>query len=204
MYLSALKLRPGNIVRLLLLVLILVAAGCSTAEDDPPAPTDAAAAEQEITETDAKNDFTIYLSGAVQDTLRGRAAFGDVVISGTQKPFTLIDLRAGGDFTGGFFIVFDSTGLPPVGEVDFAAATDSAEATGGTRIVYRRGLLVDLRSRSGSVTFTQVSDTLIAGEIDAALYGVEYEEGTEMPGVELRARGAFRAHPGNVGYILGL
>ena len=74
----------------------------------------------------------------------------------------------------------------------------------GWFVVYRRGLLFNLASTEGTVTFEAVSDTLVAGRLDATLEGTGAAQGGLPERGTLTAEGAFRAHSHGAGFILGL
>ena len=186
-------------------VVLLLLAACSNTGETPQSgleETDEEGVEEEVRE----QDYEVLLGNALNDTLRGRAAFGLVVDSDTGEQIFVIELVSGYDFAGGFFIAHGGAGPPATGTHELVAFTDSLRSVprGGYAVVYRQGMLRDLVSQRGTVTFSTVTDTLIAGTLDATLRGFVAIAQRRLPNAEVHARGRFRARPGSPGYIIGL
>ncbi len=154
-----------------------------------------------------EDDYRVELTGIVPDTLSGRASFGRVVDGPTRQILSVVRLNTGLDFGGGFFILMPGERFPGVGTHPVATVADSLRGRvqpNGLWVAYRRGLLFDLVSTDGTVTFDAVSDTLVSGTVDVTLTGtVALPGGSPTDGV-LRARGTFRAHSEGAGFIIGL
>lgn len=205
----ALGARVSGWVGAALVALVLLVGGCG-AEEAPGAlegGEDGAeeGAEQVVLEAE-ESDFELLLANAIRDTLRGSAAFGTVFDPGTGETAFVIDLSTGRDFAGGFIIARHGDAMPSAGTYELAALTDSTRAllSPTFAVVYREGMLRDLRSSSGTLVLSSVADTLIEGRIDAVLRGLLVTGSQPLPQAEVHARGRFRARPGNPGYIVGL
>lgn len=155
-----------------------------------------------------EDDYRVELTGLVPDTLSGRATFGPVVDGPTGKRMMVVRLHTGLDFGGGFFVLAPGDGFPGVGTHPISVVPDSLKGKGaqpsGLWVAYRRGLLFDLVSNAGTVTFTTLTDTLVAGTLDVTLAGTVALPGGSPQQGELTARGTFRAHSEGAGFILGL
>ena len=210
---------PAFVLRLLPVALVFVAVltGCEEqlrrlTGDAPAAPTgEFGSADDSLLVHDVQpgeDDYRIELSGLVPDTLSGRATFGRVVDGPTGKTMSVVRLRTGLDFGGGFFVLVPADRFPAPGTYPISVVPDSLAATsaqpGGLWVAYRRGLLFDLVSTDGTVTFTTVVDTLVAGRFDVTLAGTVALPGGSPQEGSLTARGSFRAHPEGAGFILGL
>lgn len=154
----------------------------------------------------AKQDYRVFLSGAITDTLHGKASFGKIWQPTNDRIEYLIELRAGSDFTGGMFIPMADTTLPQPGTYDLRvpAAGDSTSKPPDYRIYYRRGLILNLASVSGKLTFSSVQDTLIQGSFDAVMRGDVPVAGAGVQPGEVHARGEFKARTGDVGFVVGV
>ena len=179
----------------------LLLIGC---RNDESAAEGAAVGEVEAIGSDYS--FEVVLSNALADTLRGDATFGRMRDPHEGRDYFVIRLASRYDFAGGFVIARPKPELPEPGTFGIAAAADTIEtaAEGDFILLFREGMLRDLRSRSGSLTISTVTDTLITGRFDAVLTGYISEGSRELPGSEVRATGRFRAESGVVGYFMGL
>lgn len=199
------------------LVSVLVLAGCGEqlrrlGGEEPPGGTgEFGSADDSLLVYDVQpgeDDYRVELTGLVPDTLAGRATFGRVVDGPTGKVMSVVRLRTGLDFGGGFFILAPGDRFPAPGTYPISVVPDSMKAKGaqpdGIWVAYRRGLLFDLVSTQGTVTLTAVTDTLVSGRLDVTLAGTVALPGGSPQDGELRARGSFRAHDEGAGFILGL
>ena len=182
---------------------LLLAAACNAGDDPAAGPAGAGAEEAEEEE---EQDYVVFLSTPLADTLQGNAMFGLVVDADTGRETFVVELESGFDFAGGFFVAYGDDALPAVGTHDLVALSDSLKTVppGRYAIVYRQGMLKDLVSRSGTVTFSTVNDTLIEGSFDALLHGFVAIGQRRLSNAEVHARGRFRATSGAPGYIIGL
>jgi len=163
--------------------------------------------EKEADESEERPmEYQVTLGNALSDTLEGLANFGRVQDPQTGDELFVIRLSTGFDFAGGIVISRRDTTLPTPGDYDLALAADSAAAVPDDKffIIYREGMLWDLRSESGTLTFSIVSDSLIEGRFDATLQGEIADRGRELTEGEVHAVGRFRAGPGMTGYVIGL
>lgn len=156
--------------------------------------------------SDASPNYEVFLANALSDTLRGAANFGRVLDSRTGDELFVIRLSTGFDFAGGVVISRRDTVPPEPGTYDLSAPTDSLATVPVNKflIIYREGMLRDLRSTAGTLTFSVVTDTLIEGRFDATLQGVIAERGRDLAKGEVHAVGHFRAAHGMPGYVIGL
>ncbi len=150
--------------------------------------------------------YEVRLGNAVSDTLQGNANFGRVADPRTGEELLVIRLSTGFDFAGGIVISRRDTTLPEPGDFDLSASADSIQAAPAEDffIIYREGMLRDLRSESGTLTFTTVTDSLIEGRFEATLQGEIADRGRELTEGEVYAVGRFRAVRGMTGYVIGL
>jgi len=154
------------------------------------------------------NDYSLTLRGTVEDTLSGRATFGQVIDGATGTTMMLIRLETGLDFGGGFFVAYPGTTLPAKGTYPITVFPEDSVRTAqplqGFALGYRRGLLVNMRSTEGTLTLEEVSDVLVRARFTATLEGtIARPGGRATPGV-LSASGEFRARPFGAGFVLGL
>lgn len=179
-------------------VILLTACGAEEQADGPGQET--GESESEALEA----EYRVVLGNAITDTLRGSASFGHVLSHSTDSLQFVIRLASGFDFAGGMILTRGSDELPEEGTYDLAA--DSVEEAAGERFVllYHEGMLRDLRSVSGSLTLSSVTDSLIVGEFDAILKGYIAERGRDIESGEVHAVGRFRAKEGIEGYVIGL
>lgn len=175
---------------------------CACGTEDPPELPAAEPAEADGDETSAA--YRVILANAISDTLTGSASLGRVRNPQEDRIQLVIRLRSSFDFAGGVVITRLSPELPEEGTYDLAA--DSAGYAAGERfvIVYREGMLRDLRSVDGTLTLSTVSDSLIVGEFDATLRGYISEGSRDLQEAEVHAVGRFRAERGMSGYVIGI
>lgn len=171
------------------------------AEDQPVTPS---AETSERRQQEPTAAYEVVLANAISDTLTGNASFGRVRNPREERRQLVIRLRSSFDFAGGVIITRMSADLPDEGTHDLAA--DSAKYAAGEQfvIIYREGMLRDLRSFSGTLTLSSVTDTLITGEFDAMLRGYISEGSRDLQAGEVHAVGRFRAQRGMSGYVIGL
>jgi hypothetical protein len=195
------------------IVLFMAALGCALLGGcgaDNSQGNDTGAADSVATvqaqEDEEEFDYRAFLTGAIVDTLEGDASFGWVVSAGTTQQRLLIRLTVPGDFTGGFFINLGDSTLPAPGEYDLTAREpeDPEVQLNEYGIVYRKGLLLNLASTSGTLTLESVTDTLIQGSFNATLFGETRVPAAAALEGEVNANGEFQARPGRIGFILGL
>ncbi len=154
----------------------------------------------------ATHEYEVYLGNALTDTLRGTASFGRVLDPRTGDELFVIRLSTGFDFAGGVVISRRDTVPPKPGSYNLAASADSLVIVPVNQflIIYREGMLRDLRSTAGTLTFSVVTDSLIEGRFDATLRGVIADRGRDLTEGQVHAVGRFRAGPGMSGYVIGL
>lgn len=152
-------------------------------------------------------DYEVFLLGAMPDTLRGAAYFGQVVDAQSNQTVSVVRMETGFDFGGGFFITYGGEAFPQPGQYSIAPfPADSIRARGlpaGFSVRYRRGLLINLRATGGTFTLETVNDTLIAGRFEADLAGLLALPGGRPREGTLRALGRFEAEAKGAGYIIG-
>ena len=170
--------------------------------EDPAAVSGSGAENEEQEESSA--EYQVVLANAVSDTLSGSATFGAVLHPGRNARQLVIRLRSSYDFAGGVVITRRGTALPEEGTYDLTA--DSAAYAAGDQfiIIYREGMLRDLRSVSGTLTIESASDTLIAGSFDAMMRGYVSEGALELLSADVHAVGRFEAEQGMAGYVIGM
>ncbi len=182
---------------LLLLIVAVTVAGCGRDEElsvDGAAPT---------RNVDRSGDgYTVIMRGVVNDTLSGRAQFGDVYDQQTREVKTVLEFVTAADFAGGMFIVPVGSSWPEAGAYSLGDGRDSSGQ--GFRVVYRQGLYRAFSSRSGTLSLSTVTDTLIRGSFDAIMTGEVAERGREPVSGDVEVSGSFSARPGQPGYIIGL
>lgn len=188
---------------------LFILPGCGSTLDgtDSGEGADSTQAGSRVSGADlAKQDYRVFLSGAVLDTLHGNASFGKIWQPANGREEYLIELRAGSDFTGGMFIPIGDTTLPGPGTYDLAVPPpgDSTRPQPAYRIYYRRGLIINLASVSGKLTFSSVQDTLIQGSFDTVMRGDVPVPGAGVQPGEVHAHGEFKARAGNVGFVVGV
>ncbi len=191
-----------------LCLLLSIAAGCESFRgQEAGASTDSTRASGEGGASDeTATAYRAFLTGAVTDTLRGNAWFGNVVNPETGKDQTVIKLQTGIEFTGGIFITRGDAEPLQAGRYSLADVSESqgAATDGAFVILYREGLSRKLASVSGNLLLETISDTLIQGSFEANLSGLISIGGRSPARGEVRARGEFSARAGTVGYIIGL
>lgn len=179
---------------------IAVLVGACGGEDQPiPGP-----AGDDGEPADVSTQYQVVLANALSDTLRGRATFGRVYDPQEGTTRLVVRLRSSFDFAGGVVITRKSAELPEEGT--YQLTDDSLKNAAGDQfmIVYREGMLRDLRSVAGSLTFESVTDTLIVGQFDATLRGHISEGSRLLDAGEVHAVGRFQAERGLSGYVIGL
>lgn len=193
------SLRSGLLCTAALLFFSACEMGAAPEEELAPSDTTAAGVQEDF-------PYEVVLYGVSPDTLRGEAAFGRVLERNSGREEFIIELEAGGGFAGGLYITRGDTVRPEVGTYQLADAAQRDSTLGPGRYVLflQEGLMRQMASSGGQLTFDIVTDTLIAGSFDATLRGVTSEGGTAPSESEIRARGTFRAVSENVGYIVGL
>lgn len=190
----------------LLLLMVFTTAACSGQE--APVPDDAPPAEQAV-DADAPKprtyDYEVVLRDALTDTLKGSARFGMVLDQQAGARTFVIDLDTGSDFAGGLILARRGEARPAAGTYRLVASTDSTgDASDGFALVYREGMLKDFGAEQGTLTLAHVSDTLVQGTFEASLAGQLADQGRDMKAASARARGHFKARPGQTGYIIGM
>lgn len=154
--------------------------------------------------SDVSTEYEVVLANAISDTLRGNATFGRVYNPQENTTRLVIRLRSSFDFAGGVVISRKSDELPEEGTYDLKR--DSLKLASGDQfvIMFREGMLHDLRSVAGSLTLSSVTDTLIVGEFNATLRGHVSGGRRELEEGEVHALGRFQAERGLSGYVIGL
>lgn len=185
-----------------LLMLVALAACGTEAETSVPAGTDTLETIGPRARTPV--DYTVYLQGAISDTLRGAASFGQVVDTRTDAERFVIVLEGQYDLAGGISLVHDDPVLPEAGTYSLERGDESARPSDGFGLVYRQGLQRHLRATSGTLTLSIVRDTLIEGSFRATLRGQVMRGGERLTNARVDARGTFRAQPDPLGFIIGL
>ena len=170
--------------------------------EDPSAVSGSGAENEEQEESSA--EYRVVLANAVSDTLSGNATFGVVLHPERNARQLVIRLRSTFDFAGGVVISRRSMELPEEGTYDLTADSAAYAAGDQFRIIYREGMLRDLRSYSGTLTIESSSDTLITGSFDAMMRGYVSEGALELRSAEVHAVGRFEAEQGMAGYVIGM
>lgn len=184
-----------------LLVVVLGAAACG-AEADGPGGASGTEAPAEADESAA--GYRAIFSGALSDTLRGRASFGTVVASATRRERFVIVLGSRDDPLGGLVFARPDGAPPAPGTYDLVPYADSTRRPSDFSLIYREGMRRTLRATGGTLRLDIVRDTLIEGSFRADLEGTVAHPG-QLPRQSLAdVRGAFRAENGSVGFLLGL
>lgn len=175
----------------------LLVGACGTEDPAPPSGDDGES-------SDVSTEYEVVLANAMSDTLRGSATFGRVYSPQTNSTQLVIRLRSSFDFAGGVVISRRSDELPEEGTYDLTA--DSLKIARGDQfvIIYREGMLHDLRSVAGSLTLSAVTDTLIVGAFNATLRGRVSGGSRALEAGEVHAIGRFEAERGLSGYVIGL
>ncbi|MEX2399360.1 MAG: hypothetical protein WD423_01220 [Rhodothermales bacterium] len=159
-----------------------------------------------VGESEPSGTYRVVLGNAITDTLRGRAAFGIVVEPVEQRERFVIRLKSDFDFAGGFVLARRDTLPPEPGayQLDVTSGSLGDVRDDQFLMLYREGMLRDLRAVSGSATLSTVTDTLIVGTFDAVLRG--RVAGIERPlgGAAVHAVGRFRAERDLDGFIIGI
>lgn len=185
-----------------IVMLTLSIGGCGS-ED---VPGNAALPEDADVEA-SQHDYRVILAGAATDTLSGSAVFGYVVEPETGKELFVVKLETGLDVVGGLFVARGNRDLPEARSYALVNTAEVADSELGDRfkISYQEGLLRRLRSRQGTVTFSHVSDSLVAGSIEATLRGeVASGRGGSIRVDDVHVSGRFEAGPGTIGFVVGI
>lgn len=152
-------------------------------------------------------DYEVFLVGAMPDTLRGRAHFGDVVDARTGRTVRVIRLDIGFDFGGGFFLTRGDARFPAPGQYPVepfpADSLRNRVLPQGFSARYRKGLQINLRATGGTITLDAVTDTLVAGTFEIDLAGLIALPGGRPRQGTVRALGRFEAEGTGAGYIIG-
>ncbi len=155
------------------------------------------------TNPDEIDGYRVTFRGVVNDTLTGGATFGHVFDTGTGVTNAVIELETTQDFAGGIVIATGGQGFATTGRYAFDAE-EFARGNSGVTLIYRQGLHRAFRARSGTLTLTAVTDTLIRGSFDAVMVGEVAERGRDPISGEVEVSGVFSATAGEPGYIIGL
>ena len=191
----------GSQVQLIVTMLAGAVLGCGKSETSIQ---EAASGAGEV-EGASTYTYEVILGSAAMDTLRGKASFGQMQDPQTGEDLFVIRLTSSYDFVGGFLIARRKTDLPEPGSFGIASAADSlAPPESNFVVLYREGMLRDMRSIDGTLTLTAVSDTLIAGRFNAAMAGYYMDGDRRLSDARLQATGRFRAESGITGYFMGL
>jgi len=151
----------------------------------------------------AASDYRVVLANALTDTLRGPAHFGVVYETQGRSERFVIRLESDFDFAGGVVFARRDTTLPVPGTYMLDVPADSVVSDDAFILLYREGMLRDMRATSGTLALSTVTDTLIVGTFDARLRGrIAFPDRTG--GADVHAVGSFRASQGLVGFVIGL
>lgn len=151
----------------------------------------------------AASDYRVVLANALTDTLRGPAHFGVVYETQGRSERFVIRLESDFDFAGGVVFARRDTTLPVPGTYMLDVPADSMVSDDAFILLYREGMLRDMRATSGTLALSTVTDTLIVGTFDARLRGrIAFPDRTG--GADVHAVGSFRASQGLVGFVIGL
>ena len=199
---------------LVLLAALALLNGLIGACDDAPDPDEAALPSRTAEPGDsaatvlneaAGDGYRAFFYGILEDTLAGPAQFGQVLERRTGIVTDVIELPLPDRFMGGLYLSKPAREPVTPGTHAFVdAAADSTQMPDGWRVVFRRGLSTRLLSTDGQLQLETVTDSLWAGTFDVQLHGTVADATGRVLGHDVRARGRFRAEPGNVGFLLGL
>lgn len=191
------RVMPPVAILLLLSAAAVLSIGCDRNGDDlAPDGSSTGVADADV------DGYRVIFRGVVNDTLTGRAQFGDVYDAQTQQISPIIELITASDFAGGLFIAPGGNSWPNTGR--FSVGDGAGDTGEQFTLVYRQGLYRAFRSSSGSLSLSVVSDTLIRGSFDVVMTGSVAERGREPVDGEVEVSGSFSARPGQPGYIIGL
>lgn len=153
---------------------------------------------------ETEDGYRAVFRGLVVDTLSGRSQFGHIIDPRTGQLNWIIEFITADDFAGGMFIASPTADLPS--EERYGISADALDDPDGNNLalVYRHGLYRVFRARSGTISFSHISDTLVSGSFDAVLLGEVAERGREAIRGEAEVSGTFSARSGNPGYVIGL
>lgn len=164
---------------------------------------EAGATDAAVEGGDVAGDYRVVLANALSDTLRGEAHFGVVYEQQNRSERFVIRLESSFDFAGGVVLARRDTTLPDEGTYPLEYEVDSLAADEDFILLYREGMLRDLRASSGTLNLTTVTDTLIVGTFDAQLRGrVAFPD--RIGGADVHAVGRFRASKDLDGFVIGL
>ena len=192
-------------------ILLSMTSACTPGgETEPAVPPDSLAQSEEA--PDDQHAYEVFIEGALQDTLRGEAAFGIVVNSNSGRRSFVIELRTASSLSGGLYLVRQDTLVPEQGTYELANVSDTTSRPPGQfALIYREGMRRALSSYQGTLEITQSSDSLLVGSLDAELRGRIKEEANIAAGEDrqdgteqVQLWGEFRAESGEVGYLVGL
>lgn len=151
----------------------------------------------------AASAYRVVLANALTDTLRGAAHFGVVYETQSRSERFVIRLESDFDFAGGVVFARRDTTVPSPGTYALDAPADSVVSDDAFILLYREGMLRDMRATSGTLALSTVTDTLIVGTFDARLRGrIAFPD--RIGGADVHAVGSFRASPGLDGFVIGL
>lgn len=191
------------------MILFLAACGGNDLPQGQAADTLSTSGEDQ--EAQEEHPYRAVLTGALQDTLSGDAAFGVVVDSETGQRSFIIEMQTPGDLGGSLYLVRRDTVRPQTGTFELVSAADTAKANNRFALVYREGMRRRLTSSQGQLEITRASDSLLVGTFQAEMRGRIKERGAQTGGDDQEAdtervhiSGDFRAEQGAIGYLFGL
>lgn len=165
--------------------------------------TEAGASDPSAEGADTAGDYRVVLANALTDTLRGEAHFGVVYETQSRSERFVIRLASDFDFAGGVVFARRDTTLPVPGTYVLDTPADSVLPGDAFTLLYREGMLRDMRATSGTLALTTVTDTLIVGTFDARLRGrIAFPD--RMGGADVHAVGRFQASRDLDGFVIGL
>ena len=180
----------------LLIACALLAGACGAGDSGNGAVTTVGTSPDEV------DGYRVTFRGVINDTLSGGARFGEVFDPRSNVTNAVIELVTTADFAGGIVIATGSRGFTGTGRFAFDAGGGVEDE--GLTLIYRQGLYRAFRARSGTLTLTAVTDSLIRGSFDAVMLGEVAERGRDPVQGEVEVSGVFSATAGEPGYIIGL
>jgi hypothetical protein len=156
------------------------------------------------TAQDVEDGYRMILRGIVTDTLTGRAQFGHVLEPRSGATNWIIEFVSAEDFAGGVFIAAPTEALPEARRYSITADALADPSPDAFAVFYRHGLYRVFRGRSGSITFSHVSDSLVSGSFDAVLVGEVSDRGREAIRGDTEVSATFSARRGQPGYVIGM
>ena len=192
-------------------ILFSTTSACTSGGEAEQAVSPDSLAQSEEAPAD-QHAYEVFMEGALQDTLRGEAAFGVVVNSNSEQRSLVIELRTESSLSGGLYLVRQDTLIPEQGTYELANVSDTTTRQPDQfALIYREGMRRVLSSQQGTLEITQSSDSLLVGTLDAELRGLVREnvsiaagEGVQNGTDQVQLWGEFRAEAGEVGYLIGL